>query len=109
MALLKGKHNIAEIEGVRCTVVETGCTAERAGFIKELLEFNRYEVKMEEEKAKDGMPTGTFMVGVSDIIFNPVVVLYQKRLFRPDGEVVTPAFWNQWEGLDHIPYWRVTR
>lgn len=109
MALLKGKHNIAEIEGVRCTVVETGCTVERAGFVKELLEFNRYEVKMEAEKAKDGSPSGTFILGVTDIIFNPVIVLYQKRLFRSDGTVVTPAYWNQWPDQDAIPYWQVKR
>ena len=54
MSLSKGKHNIAEIEGVRCTVVETGVTEERAEFLKNMLTFNGYEVKMEKEKAKDG-------------------------------------------------------
>ena len=109
MASLKGKHNIAEIVGLRCTVVESGCTESRAQFLKGLLEFNRYDVRIDAEKAKDGSPTGTFLVGVTDILFNPVVVLYQKRLFRPDGEVVTPAFWNQWENQDLKPYWQVTR
>ena len=109
MALLKGKHNIAEIQGIRCTVVETGATAERAKFLKELLEFNRYDVRMEQEKAKDGTLLESFVVGITDILTNPVVVLYQKKLFRPDGEVVSPVYWNQWIGQDTIPYWQVNR
>lgn len=109
MASLKGKHNIAEIEGTRCTVVENGCTEARAHFLKGLLEFNRYDVRIDAEKAKDGTPTGTFLVGVTDILFNPVIVLYQKRLFRPDGQVVTPAFWNQWGNQELKPYWQVSR
>ncbi len=107
MAALKGKHNIAEIDGVRCTVVETGLSPERGEFLKSLLEFNRYEVKMAPEKAKDGTPLDTFVLGVTDVLFNPVIVLYQKKLFRPDGEVVTQAYWNQWAVNDTIPYWQV--
>lgn len=107
MAALKGKHNIAEIDGVRCTVVESGITAERAEFLKSLLQFNRYDVKMMQEKAKDGSPLDTFLVGVADILFNPVIVLYQKKLFRPDGEVVTQAYWNQWSVDNTLPYWQV--
>lgn len=109
MALLKGKHTIAEIEGVRCTVVESGLSAERARFLKTLLEFNRYDVKMEQEKAKDGAALETFILGVTDIIFNPAVALYQRKIFRPDGNYVTPAYWNQWPEQDTIPYWQVTR
>ncbi len=107
MALLKGKHNIAEIGGVRCTVVETGATAGRVDFLKKLLEANRFEVKTEPEKAKDGSLLDTFVIGITDIVANPVIALYQKKLLRPDGHVVTPAYWNQWSGQDTLPYWQV--
>ena len=41
MALNKGKHLVEEIDGVRCTVVEKGITAERAQFLKNILELKK--------------------------------------------------------------------
>ena len=107
MAILKGKHIIAEIEGIRCTVIETGTTLERAEFLKQLLVFNGYEVKLEKEKAKDGTELDTFIVGLTDILFNPMIVLYEKKLIRKDGFTVTPAYWNQIPEQDTLPYWQV--
>lgn len=105
---LKGKHNIIEIEGVRCTLVEPGVSSERAEFLKTLLSFNRYEVMTMQEKAKDGTPLPTFTVGVTDIIFNPVIAIYQKKLFRPDGIPVSHGYWEQRNVPDHLQYWQVT-
>ena len=65
MALSKGKHNIAEIEGIRCTVIETGATRERAEFLMNLLVFNGYEVKMAKEKARDGTELESFVIGLT--------------------------------------------
>ncbi len=109
MALSKGKHNIAEIEGIRCTVVETGVSLERAEFLKNLLVFNRYDVKMEKEKAKDGTELATFVIGLTDTLFNPMIVVYEKKLFRKDGLTVTPAYWNQWPEGETLPYWQLQR
>jgi hypothetical protein len=109
MALNKGKHVIAEIEGNRSTVIETGLNESRCLFLKELLQQNGYEVKMEKEKAKDGAPLETWILGVTDIIFNPVIRVYEQKLFRHDGHSVTPAYWNQWAVDPDLPYWMVTR
>jgi hypothetical protein len=109
MPLNKGKHVIAEIEGVRCTVVETGLTEPRAKFLKELLENNKYEVKMEKEKGKDGNPLETFVLGVTDILFNAVVIVYMQKLKTRDGLIVTPAYWNQWNEPVDVPYWHLQR
>jgi len=109
MALTKGKHNIAEIEGVPCSVVETGINGERMNFLKDLLGFNEYTVKTENEKAKDGTSLGTFVIGITDILFNPMIAVYQKKLFRKDGKVVSPAYWNQWQDQLEVPYWQVQR
>jgi hypothetical protein len=109
MALSKGKHNIAEIEGTRCSVVETGVTSERAEFLKNLLVFNGYEVKLEKEKAKDGTELESFVIGLTDILFNPMIVVYEKKLIRKDGLTVTPGYWNQQADQDTIPYWQVQR
>jgi hypothetical protein len=108
MAINKGKHSVVEIEGVRCSVVETGLIEDRALFLKKLLEDNGYEVKMEKEKAKDGTPMETMILGVTDILFNPVIRLYAQKLYRKDGHVVTLQYWNQWLVDPDIPYWMVT-
>jgi hypothetical protein len=109
MPLSKGKHNIAEIGGIRCTVVETGAAPERAEFLTNLLVFNGYEVKMEKEKAKDGTELDTFVIGLTDLLFNPMIVVYEKKLKRKDGLTVTPAYWNQWPEDDTLPYWKLQR
>ena len=109
MALSKGKHNIVEIDGIRCTQVEAGLTSDRLEFLKALLVKNGYEVRSEAEKSKEGTPTGTYLLGVTDTLFNPMIAVYEKKLFRADGEFVTPAFWNQWPDQHSIPYWEVVR
>jgi len=106
---MKGKHIIAEIEGVRCTVVETGITPERAEFLKSLLLFNGFEVKLEKEKAKDGSDTDLYIIGITNLIVNPMIAIYEKKLFRKDGLTVTPAYWNQWPEDTTLPYWRLQR
>ena len=109
MALTKGKHNIAEIEGIRCSVIESGVSRERAAFLKDILEFNGYTVKIEQEKAKDGAPLETDVLGVTDLLFNPMIVVYQQKLLLKDGTTVSPAWWNQWPAQWDIPYWQVKR
>jgi hypothetical protein len=109
MPLNKGKHNVIEIEGVRCTVVETSLTESRALFLKDLLVLNHFDVKMEAEKGKDGTPLGTYILGVTDLLFNPVIAVYGHKLLRKDGHSVNPAYWNQWREDADIPYWMVTK
>ena len=109
MALNHGKHVVIEIEGVRCTVVETGLNESRCLFLKGLLLKNGFEVKMEKEKAKDGTLLETRLLGVTDIIFNPMIKVYEQKILRVDGKPVTPAYWNQWAVDPDLPYWMVTK
>ena len=108
MSLTRGKHTVIEIEGVRCSVVETNLTESRALFLKELLEDNGYEGKTEKEKAKDGTALDTYVLGVTDILFNTVIKLYALKLNRKDGNAVTLQYWNQWPVDPDLPYWMVT-
>ncbi len=91
MPLTQGKHIIKEIEGVRCSLVEENLSKSRAGFLKKLLDHNGFDVKVE--------PTGeegnTFVMGVTDLLFNPVIYVYELRLKTLDGKIVTPAYWLQ--------------
>jgi hypothetical protein len=109
MPLNKGKHNVGEVDGVRCTIVETGIHQDRVDFLKDLLEFNGYEVKVQEDIADPPTNPKRYTLGVTDIVFNPVIAVYQKSLRKKDGKKVTPSFWNQWGKEDHIPYWLVGR
>lgn len=104
MALDKGKHLVQEIDGTFCTLVETGIDAGRLNFLKVLLGFNGFEVKTEEKPGKEDEPA-TFTIGVTDIVFNPVIAVYEQSLKRPDGKgVVSPAYWNQEKETDGVPY-----
>ncbi len=109
MSLNKGKHIVGEVDGVRCTIVETGITKERAEFLKDLLLYNGFEVKIQEEVTDPPADKKTFTLGVTDLVFNPVIAVYEKSLKTKDNRKVTPAFWNQWGKEDHIPYWLVGR
>jgi hypothetical protein len=107
MLLNKGKHIVEEIDGVRCTVVETGVTPERIEFLKNLLEFNGYVVKTGLDK--DGI---SVKIGVTDILFNPIVDVYKRNLKSTTGKKVTPAYWLQQS--DHeteaeVNYWKFGR
>ena len=109
MSLNKGKHHVGEVDGIRCTIVETGITKERADFLKGLLEFNGYEVKIQEEISDPPANPKKYTLGVTDILFNPVIAVYQKSLKKENGKKITPAFWNQTGEEENIPYWLVGR
>jgi len=109
MSLNKGKHNVGEVDGIRCTIVETGITRERADFLKELLQLNKYEVRIQEEISDPPTNPKKYTLGVTDIVFNPVIAVYQKSLKTKEGRKVTPAYWNQSGVQEMIPYWLVGR
>jgi len=103
MALNKGKHIVEEIDGVRCSVVEKGVTPERTEFLKKLLEINKYTVKVAAEA-----DTTTFKIGVTDMLFNPVVDIYKRDLKSLSGKRVTPSYWLQEsteEAEAEVNYW----
>jgi hypothetical protein len=123
MALTKGKHIVKEIEGILCTVVESGISSERIKFLKDLLEYNKFEVKTEKDivKAKaetkgeveiDAKPDSiiapqveTYTIGVTDLVFNPMIAVYEQSLHRPGGGKVGPNYWNQQPITSGMPYY----
>ena len=105
MALNNAKHIVAEIDGIRCTVVETGASLERSAFLRDLLETNGLEVKelLEASGVEGAEPSYT--TGVTDLMFNPVFAVYERQLRTRDGQIITPAYWLQ-ESDDLDPrYW----
>ena len=105
-SLTTAKHQIGEIDGVRCTIVESGLTHDRMVFLRDLLIFNKLEVKVREDAPAEGSDESpSFTIGVTNIIFNPVYAVYDRILLRPDGQIVTPAYWRQQEGDTTGDYW----
>ncbi|MFN5223070.1 MAG: hypothetical protein ACK5DJ_02705 [Bacteroidota bacterium] len=51
MAINKN-HPFEDIDGIKCAVVETGVSDARKNFLKDLLEFNRYQVVVSAETPK---------------------------------------------------------
>lgn len=107
MALTKAKHIISEINGVRCSVVETGISEERMIFLKTILEHNKFDIKVAEEK-KENAPV-IYTIGVTDILFNPVFSVYERSLKNVDGFKITPAYWNQTTTIFDPRYWLMRR
>lgn len=105
MSINNAKHIIGEIDGIRCTIVETGVTLERAAFLRQLLEFNNFEVRemhVSEDVNNDELK---YVIGVTDLVFNPVFAIYECLLKIPEGGYATPGYWKQ-ECIECKPeYW----
>jgi hypothetical protein len=95
MSLNNAKHVVAEIDGVRCTIIESNVTLERAAFLRDLLEFNNYEVRESKTEPANPGDEPKFTIGVTDIVFNPVFAVFERRLKTREGGRVTPGYWNQ--------------
>ena len=106
MSLDSGKHTEKEINEVRCRVVETGIEKPRADFLKDLLEVNKFEVHVGELPVKVEGDPQTYILGVTDVTFNPVLAVYAHKLKTADGRLVTPAYWKQLTDDTIQDYWR---
>lgn len=104
-SLTSAKHLIGEFDGTRCTIVESNISRARVEFLRELLTFNRLEVRVREEARADETSEPLYTVGVTDIVFNPVYAIYERKLLKPDGTVVTPAWYRQLGGNTEVPYY----
>lgn len=105
MALNNAKHIVSEIDGVRCTIVESNTTLERAAFLRDLLEFNKYEVKESVVQPANPGEEPKYTIGVTDLVFNPVFMVYERRLMTREGGKVTPGYWNQQCSECDPKYW----
>jgi hypothetical protein len=89
MPLNQAKYTIGLIDGTRCRVIESTPDENRIKFLNELLLLNGYEVKVDQDAE------GKFRIGVTDVIFNPVIAVYERKLKSMTGHWVTPAYWLQ--------------
>lgn len=121
MAINKN-HEFDDLDGIKCAIVEKNVTAERISFLKNLLEFNGYEVivikspppKTVVPKVAGQEPVvspeitqpETFTIGVTDVSFNAVNAVFGRLLRTKGGKIVTLQYWQQTdkEAHDDVPY-----
>jgi hypothetical protein len=94
MAINNAKHIVSEIDGVRCTIVESGITLDRLAFLTDLLQFNNYKVKEMAIPSEAEGEEPKYTIGVTDLVFNPVFAIYERLLKTREGKYVTPAYWK---------------
>ena len=132
MAINKN-HEFEELGGVKCAIVEKNATKERVAFLKDLLEFNKFEVIVvpsppaKVAPAKPATPATegevpvsqpqtsniepptpeTFSIGVTNLAFNPTNAIFGRQLKTKDGHIVTAVYWYQKEAAsnDEVPYY----
>ena len=106
---LGGKHLFGSIEDTRVTFVEKKVTAERAEFLKKLLEYNGFEVLIQEDKRTSEEEPQLYKLGVKDKVLNPTILVYQRKLKTFDGHKVTPDYWEQRSENTHPQYWKTPK
>ena len=89
MPLNQAKYAIDIINGTRCRIIESTSDEIRMQFLKDLLSLNNYEVKVDLDVE------GKYRIGVTDVTFNPVIAVYERKLKSKTGHWVTPAYWLQ--------------
>lgn len=103
---LPGKHQFGEIAGKRCTILEKNAPEERMQFLKKLMEYNGFEVVIEEAKRKNEEDPVAYNIGVTDLIFNPTIWINARKLKTPEGKIVTQNYWFQKSGDTSPQYWK---
>lgn len=106
---LDGKHTFGSIGDTRVSFVEKKIYEDRKEFLKELLEFNGFEVIIQEEKRKSEEEPQLYTLGVTDMTFNPVIWVYERKLKTFDGRKVTADYWNQISTETAPQYWQKRR
>ncbi len=103
---LGGKHLFGAIDDQRVTFIEKKIEGVRKDFLKKLLEHNGFEVVIQEEKRKSEEEPQLYTVAVKDMVFNPTIWVFERKLKTFDGHKVTPDYWNQVSEDTAPQYWK---
>lgn len=105
---LQGKHAFGSIGDIRVTFVEKKIEEERKNFLKKLLEHNGFEVIIQEEKKANEEAPQLYTIGVTDMVFNPTIYIFERRLKTFDGRKVTQDYWLQKTESTNPNYWKTS-
>lgn len=115
---LNPNHTFEELNEIKCAIAEKNCSAERAEFLRKLLQKNGYTVVVapapppkaaapkpaaplaEGEVAPPPPPPpppapSLFNVGVTNLAFSPTNMVFNRLLKTFDGKVVDMPYWKQ--------------
>ena len=109
MAINKN-HLFDELDGVKCAIVENNVSEDRMKFLKSLLEYNGYTVKVVaviNTKPEEENQDEKFTIGVTHLAFNATNAIFGRLLKTQEGKTVTQLYWLQEEKSlkDEIPYY----
>lgn len=104
---LEGKHMFGEINETRVSFVEKKIEEDRKEFLKKLLEHNGFEVLVEEHPPKNEEEPTLYTIGVTDMVFNPTIYIFQRILKTFDGRKVTQDYWFQKTEETSPAYWKL--
>ncbi|MCF6240816.1 MAG: hypothetical protein L3J74_05660 [Bacteroidales bacterium] len=99
------KHDFGKIGEDLVTFVERGVNKERMNFLKDLLEFNGFDVIVQEVEPTEEGAEKSYNIAVNDLVFNPVIWVYDRKLRTPDGHIVNEDYWMQRNDDFRPQYW----
>jgi hypothetical protein len=103
---LEGKHSFGSIGETRVTFVEKNVDENRKNFLDKLLTHNGFEVIIETIAKKTEEDPQLYTVAVTDMVFNPTIWVYGRKLKTFDGHKVTPDYWEQKSAQTNPQYWK---
>jgi len=103
---LAGKHTFGSIGETRVTFIEKKIDENRKDFLKKLLEHNGFEIVIQEEKRKTEEEPQLYTVATTDMVFNPTIWVFERKLKTFDGRMVTQDYWNQKTEDTNPRYWK---
>ncbi|MCA0426307.1 MAG: hypothetical protein LCH37_02630 [Bacteroidetes bacterium] len=105
---LNGNHQFEDLNDKKCAIVEKECSSERVAYLKQILEYNGYEVVVVPSPPPKGAKPAsdvvsdvsepkimTFTIGVTDTSFSPIKTVVNRELKKPGGGVVSMDYWKQ--------------
>jgi len=104
---LEGKHVFGEMNETRVSFVEKKISADRKDFLVKLLQHNGFEVLTEEHPGATEEEPTLYTVGVTDMVFNPTIYIFERRLKTFDGRKVTQDYWFQKTDETSPAYWKL--
>ena len=69
------------------------------------MKHNGFEVLVQEEKRKTEEDPQLYTIGVTDMVFNPVIWVYDRKLLTHDDRKVSPDYWFQLKEETKPQYW----
>ena len=103
---LSGKHTFGSIGETRVTFIEKKIDENRKDFLKKILEHNGFEIIIQEDKRKSEEEPQLYTVATTDMVFNPTIWVFERRLKTFEGKIVNQDYWNQLSEDANPKYWK---